>query len=200
VYTRILIPLDGSITAEQVVPYARRFARSLKLPVELLAVVDVEALLTSVERARLLDNLVDQETRKSKEYLERIAERFSGSRVKRTVQQGKAAEAIIEKATADNSILIAMTTHGRSGLNRWLLGSVAEKVLRGSTNPLLLVKAVPNAATEGEATLKSIVVPLDGSKLAESVLPAVTRIAKKTRTRNFLIPRLHQSVWPFRWR
>lgn len=61
-YTRILIPLDGSITAEQVVPYARTFARSLKLTVELLAVVDVEALLTSVEGARLLDNLLDQET------------------------------------------------------------------------------------------------------------------------------------------
>jgi nucleotide-binding universal stress UspA family protein len=48
--TRILIPLDGSMTAEQVVPYARTFARGLKLPVELLAVVDVGALLTSVER------------------------------------------------------------------------------------------------------------------------------------------------------
>lgn len=196
-YTRILIPLDGSITAEQVVPYARTFARSLKLTVELLAVVDVEALLTSVEGARLLDNLLDQETRKSKEYLERIAERFSGSRVKRTVQQGKAAEAIIEKATADNSILIAMTTHGRSGLNRWLLGSVAEKVLRGSTNPLLLVKAVPNAATEGEATLKSIVVPLDGSKLAESVLPAVTRIAKKLDLEIFLFRAYTNPYGPF---
>lgn len=178
-YTRILVPLDGSTTAEQVVPYARTFARRLKLPVELLAVIDAGALLTSVERARLFDNLLDQESRKSKEYLERIAERFSGSRVKRTVQQGKAAEAIIEKAAADNSTLIAMTTHGRSGLNRWLLGSVAEKILRGSANPLLLVRAVPNASTEGEATLKSIVVPLDGSKLAESVLPTVTQIAKK---------------------
>ena len=98
--TRILIPLDGSVTAEQVVPYARTFARGLKLPVELLAVVDIGALLTSVERARRFDNLAEQESQKSKEYLERIAERFVGSRVKRSVEQGSAAEVIIEKAAA----------------------------------------------------------------------------------------------------
>jgi nucleotide-binding universal stress UspA family protein len=187
-YTRILIPLDGSMTAEQVVPYARTFARGLKLPVELLAVVDVGALLTSVERARLFDNLAEQESSKSKEYLERIAERFAGSRVKRSVEQGSAAEVIIEKAAADKSILIAMTTHGRSGLNRWLLGSVAEKVLRATTNPLLLIRAVHEGKAEGEATLKSIVVPLDGSEFAERVLPIVTEIAKK----------LHLDVFLFR--
>ena len=184
--TRILIPLDGSMTAEQVVPYARTFARGLKLPVELLAVVDAGALLTSVESARLFDNLAEQESHKSKEYLERIAARFAGSRVKRSVEQGSAAEVIIEKAAADKSTLIAMTTHGRSGLNRWLLGSVAEKVLRATTNPLLLVRAVHEGKAEGEATLKSIVVPLDGSELAEHALPTVIEIAKKLRLEVFL--------------
>jgi nucleotide-binding universal stress UspA family protein len=56
------------------------------------------------------------------------------------------------------------------------LGSVAEKVLRGATNPLLLVRATEEA--KAEATLKSIVVPLDGSELAESVLPTVGELAK----------------------
>lgn len=196
-YTRILIPLDGSATAEQVVPYVRAFARGLRLPVELLAVVDVEGLLTSVERARHFDKLAEQELRKSQEYLERVAARFSGSRVKRTVDRGKAAEAILEKAAADHTTLIAMTSHGRSGLNRWLLGSVAEKVLRGSTNPLLLVRAVPNARTEGDATLKSIVVPLDGSKLAESVLPTVTKMAQKLGLEIFLIRAYSNPYGPF---
>jgi nucleotide-binding universal stress UspA family protein len=72
-----------------------------------------------------------------------------------------------------------MATHGRSGINRWLLGSVTEKVLRGSPNPLLLVRAKSEAKAAGEATLKSIVVPLDGSEVAESVLPAVLEMAKK---------------------
>jgi nucleotide-binding universal stress UspA family protein len=197
VYNRMLIPLDGSTIAEQVVPYARTFARRLKLPVELLAVVDGEALLTSVERARVFDDLMDREKRKSKEYLERIAKRFSGSRVKRTVEEGKAAEVIIEKAAADRSTLIAMTTHGRSGLNRWLLGSVAEKVLRATTNPLLLVRAAPDARTEGESTLKSIVVPLDGSKLAESLLPAVANIAEKLDVEIFLFRAYSNPYRPF---
>jgi nucleotide-binding universal stress UspA family protein len=197
VYTRILIPLDGSMTAEQVVPYARTFARRLKLPVELLAVVNLGALLTSVERARRFDNLAEQESRKGKEYLERIAERFAGSRVKRSVEQGSPAEVIIEKAAADKSNLIAMTTHGRSGLNRWLLGSVAEKVLRATTNPLLLIRAVREGKAEGEAPLKSVVVPLDGSELAERVLPTVTEIAKNLRLEVFFFRAYSKPYSPF---
>jgi nucleotide-binding universal stress UspA family protein len=197
VYTRILIPLDGSKAAEQVVPYARTCARGLNLPVELLAVVDVRALLTSVERARLVDSLAEQESLKSKEYLESIANRFAGSRVKRSVEQGGAAEVIIEKAAADSSTLIAMTTHGRSGLNRWLLGSVAEKVLRATTNPLLLVRAVHEGKVEGEATLRSIVVPLDASEVAESVLPSITRLAKELGLEIFLFRAYTNPYSPF---
>jgi nucleotide-binding universal stress UspA family protein len=72
-----------------------------------------------------------------------------------------------------------MVTHGRSGLNRFLLGSVAEKVLRGSANPLLLVRATEEAKGEGESVFKTVIVPLDGSELAESVLPMVAGVAKK---------------------
>ena len=186
-FTRLLIPLDGSKTAEQVMPWARTFADRFKLPVELLAVVDVGTLLTSVERARRFDKLVEQASRESKAYLERVSGRFVGSRVKRSVEQGSAAELIIEKAAADKTILIAMTTHGRSGLNRWLLGSVAEKVIRATANPLLLVRASHESKADGEASFKSIVVPLDGSELAETVLPTVVRIAKKLGPEVFLI-------------
>jgi nucleotide-binding universal stress UspA family protein len=66
-FTRILIPLDGSTAAEQIMPYARMLARRLKIPVELLAVVDIAGLLTSVESARIFDSLAEQESRKSKE-------------------------------------------------------------------------------------------------------------------------------------
>lgn len=178
-YRRILIPLDGSLTAEQVVPYARALSRALKLSVELLVVIDLGAILTSSEKVRYFDTLAAEQSRRSKEYLGKIASRFSGRRIKRSVESGQAADVIIEKAAADKSTLIAMTTHGRSGLGRWLLGSVAEKVLRASANPLLLIRAAANRRTEGEATFKSIVAPLDGSQLAESVLPTVSEFAKK---------------------
>jgi len=70
-----------------------------------------------------------------------------------------------------------MATHGRSGLNRWLLGSVAEKVLRGAANPLLLVRAKGSAPKWGAAALKSVIVPLDGSETAEKVLASTEMLA-----------------------
>jgi nucleotide-binding universal stress UspA family protein len=178
-FTRILIPLDGSKTAEKVLPYARFLAGSLKLPVELLAVVDIVEMAThmSADRARYLDTMIEDSVRNSEQYLRGIARTFP-SGTKCTVEKGKAEQIIIETAAADKGRLITMATHGRSGINRWLLGSIAEKVLRGATNPLLLVRATDEAKADRVATLKSIVVPLDGSELAESVLPTVVELAK----------------------
>ena len=177
-FTRILIPLDGSKTAEKVLPYARFLAEALKLPIELLAVVDIAEMAThiSAERARHLDTMIEDSARSSEQYLKRVASMFPGANTKCTVEKGKAEQAIIETAAVDKGALVTMATHGRSGINRWLLGSVAEKVLRGATNPLFLVRATEEA--KAEATLKSIVVPLDGSELAESVLPTVGELAK----------------------
>ena len=179
-YTGMLIPLDGSNTAEKVLPYARALAGRLKVPVELLAVIDIAELASqiSAEKARFLDTMLDDGVRQSKEYLTKIAGTFPGSPVKCTIDKGRAADVIIGRGEADTGMLIAMGTHGRSGMNRWLLGSVAEKILRGSANPLLLVRATDEAKSAGEATLKSIVVPLDGSELAASVLPMVAGLAK----------------------
>jgi nucleotide-binding universal stress UspA family protein len=178
-YTRILIPLDGSKTAEKVLPYARFLAGSLKLPVELLAVVDIVEMAThlSADRARHLDSLIEDSVRNSEQYLRGVAGTFPGG-TKCTVEKGKAEQVIIEIAAADKGTIITMATHGRSGINRWLLGSIAEKVLRGTTNPLLLVRATEEEKAESVASLKFIVVPLDGSELAEGVLPAVAELAK----------------------
>ncbi len=88
-----------------------------------------------------------------------------------------AAGSIVEYAAADKNTLIVMATHGRSGLQRWLLGSVAEKVLRATANPLLLVRAAEGGAVTGVQTLDCIIVPLDGSSVAEQVLPLVAEVA-----------------------
>jgi nucleotide-binding universal stress UspA family protein len=76
-------------------------------------------------------------------------------------------------------------------LERWLLGSVAEKVLRGTSNPLLLLSADDLAKTDGKATLRSIIVPLDGSELAESVLPSVGELSRKLKT-EIVLTRVHE--------
>jgi nucleotide-binding universal stress UspA family protein len=179
-YTKMLIPLDGSKTAEQVLPFARTLAVTLKVPVELLDVIDISAMSLHIasDKARYLDTLIAEGERVSREYLNDIAAGLAGVKVTCAVSRGKPSDAIIESAAAEKGTLIAMATHGRSGLNRWMLGSVAEKVLRGSDNPLFLVRAHEEGATDGAAMINSIVVPLDGSELAESVLPTAVEVAK----------------------
>ncbi len=177
-YTRLLIPLDGSKTAEAVLPYGRALAGMGKISVELLGVVDIGVLATQVfhDSARYFETIIAESLRNSEQYLKRIAKTFPGHRVKCTVETGKAEEVIIENARPE-ATLTAMATHGRSGINRLLLGSVAEKVLRGSTNPLLLIRAGDEAKSDGEAGLKSVIVALDGSELAEKVLSSVVELA-----------------------
>ena len=179
-YTRMLIPLDGSKTAENVLPYGRILARTFQIPVELMEVLDIAGMASHVaaEKARRLDTVVTEGERSSEQYLKKIASSFSGVNVGCTVERGRPEDVIVEKAAADKTTLIAMATHGRSGMSRWLLGSIAEKVLRAATNPLLLVRASEEALTEGEAVLRSIIVPLDGSELAESVLPTAVKFAR----------------------
>jgi nucleotide-binding universal stress UspA family protein len=180
-YTKILVPLDGSKTAEKVLPYARYLAGRFKIPIELLAVIDIAEIAAhmSADKARFLDTMIEDGIKHSTAYLRGVASTFSGGDVKCSVERGRAEDLIIEKGEADSAMLIAMATHGRSGLNRFLLGSIAEKVLRGTVNPLLLVRATEKAKSAGEATLKSILVPLDGSELAESVIPMAAGLAKK---------------------
>lgn len=180
-FTKMLIPLDGSKNAEKVLPYARNLAGKFKIPIELLAVIDIAEMAThiSAEKARYLDTMIEDGVRASTTYLRGIATTFPEATVTCTVEKGSAVETIIEKGETDTGMLITMATHGRSGLNRFLLGSVAEKVMRGTANPILLIRAADEAKAAGEEKLTSVIVPLDGSELAESVLPMVAGVAKE---------------------
>ena len=115
--------------------------KRVNLPVELLAVVDIAEVARNVtaDQSSMLRTLVDDTNRRLIGYLEGVAKNFPAGAVHHSVRTGSAAEVIVESAAADNETLIAMATHGRSGLDRWLLGSVAEKVLRAAANPLLLL-------------------------------------------------------------
>jgi len=180
-YTRLLIPLDGSKVAEQVLPYARFLAKALTIPVELLGIVDPVPLADFAEvwERSDFDKLVAEETKGTAQYLDTTARSFPGAEVRCSVEKGTPDEVIIAKAAADEKTLIVMATHGRSGIQRWLLGSIADKVLHGATNHLLLVRASEQGETDGEAILKTAVVPLDGSTLAEQALSCVEELAKR---------------------
>ncbi len=185
-YTRMLVPLDGSKTAENALPYARSLAKTLKIPVKLLGVIEVSHY-TSSARASYLDTLVDAAIRRNQEYLQRVAMTFPGAKVEYTVEGGLPEEIIITKAAEKKGTLITMATHGRSGLDRWLMGSVAEKVLRGADSPILLVRATEDAKSEGEIMPDRIIVPLDGSQIAEAVMPIVEGFAKAAKLKVALV-------------
>jgi nucleotide-binding universal stress UspA family protein len=179
VYSRILLPLDRSKFAERVLPYARALARGIQAPVELLFVHEpgrpgAEALAAS-----------------ARSYLDDVAGTFSGiPSITATVESGEPAEIIATRAAAEREALIAMATHGLSGGRRWLMGSVAEKVLHQAENNMLLVR--PGEESAGEAALKTVLVPLDGSRLAEAVLPAASALAAAMKMKVVLVRVLPQ--------
>ncbi|MGN6733554.1 MAG: universal stress protein [Candidatus Binatia bacterium] len=176
-FTRILVPLDGSNNAERALPYARALARTLEIPVTLITVIETAADFFP-KKLRDLDTLIQESMKGSEEYLEKVSRTFAEASVQYTVEKGKAEEAIIINAAADNGTLITMVSHGRSGVGRWLLGSVAEKVVHGANNAVLVVRANQEMTSEGEAAPNSIIVPLDGSNQAESVLLYVVELAR----------------------
>ena len=194
-FTQVLIPLDGSATAETILPLAGHWVEALKLPVELLAVINLRELLTSSEKARRFDKLIESETNASAAYLKKIAARFPAAQVKCAVEQGVAEESIIAHADTFPGTLIAMATHGRSGIDRWLMGSVAEKVLRGTKAPLLLTRARPVANRQAAASIERVIVPLDGSELAEKVLPMTGELAARLKL-GVLLLRVYQMPSP----
>jgi nucleotide-binding universal stress UspA family protein len=177
-YRRMLVALDGSRISEAVLPYARSFAKALKPPVELLQVIDPEHLRAPSESSRPIDDDLAEARNNSSAYLSIVAKTFpSVGTVECSVEVGNPAEVIANRAAAESETLIAMATHGRSGFQRWLLGSVARKVATIAANPLLLVRAMEESETSGEADLKRVLVALDGSESAEIALPHATDIA-----------------------
>ena len=116
-YTKLLVPLDGSKTAEQVLPYVRLLTSKLKKPVELFAVNDIAEVLAYVSPQMTVAafHLVQRGQRESEAYLQKVADTLDNEHVECTVQQGRPAEAILDRAEADPAMMIAMATHGRSG-------------------------------------------------------------------------------------
>ena len=175
-YKKILVPLDGSKLAEGVLPYARLLASALELPVDLLHVNDPETAAPGIRPIQGTD------------YLKAAAASFLPSfTVNGRVESGRAAEAIVDSAARDGGTLITMATHGRSGAQRWLLGSVAQKVLQASANPLLLIRPNEESDPRADVRLSTVILPLDGSHLAEKVLPHVIYLANRLKLEVVLI-------------
>ncbi len=193
----VLIPLDGSPLAMQALPYARLVARLLAARIVLVHVVletEIRSLLkqdvgvfpyTGISYTNVWQREEEMYARmreQSEGYLHQIASDLEaeGFAVQVDVQFGAPAPCIIESASTHAATLIVMATHGYGGLRRWALGSVTDRVVQSSNMPVLVVRGhrhvLRSPATPPQ--LKRILVPLDGSELAEQALPLACMLAE----------------------
>ena len=171
---KVLVPLDGSPVAESILPYVELIARGAGAEITLLTSIQSEH--SWGDEKVTVD--MDAATAEARVYLELQCERLRAGGLKTNVNinYGGEADAIIGWAAEEAADLIAMTTHGRTGLKRWILGSVAHKVLHGTSRPLLLVRAEEPGPRQAPQ-IDRILVPLDGSPLSLSILPYVEDLA-----------------------
>ena len=184
-YQRMLVPLDGSELAEVVFTYAKELAGRLDIDVVVLHVSNPAAR----EFAPMYQAYVERAAWIVKHQLQEVQERTGIQPEAKPVEVrgepvvGYPAEEILRYADENAIDIILMATHGRSGIRRWTMGSMVDKVLRASKVPILLVRAgIPDEVPYDKWPKITILVPLDGSEMAESVLPHVEALAKQRGT------------------
>lgn len=175
----ILVPLDGSPLAEQALPIAQAIAERARCKLKLVLVHEPLILpepgpaYTKVELAMLKAN---------REYLKsvtaRVRERLGksvSSAVLRGLPVARTLATYIQELAPD---LMVMTTHGRGGLRRAWLGSVTDQLIRSSEIPILVVRPGEEGAAKPGAQLSELLIPLDGSPLAEAALEPAMELAR----------------------
>jgi nucleotide-binding universal stress UspA family protein len=142
-YRKILVPLDGSKTAEMVLPHAKSLAYSEGAELVLLNVAANPALDFAFSDPGLAQRAEQDQEAQSERYMKEVEKQLKseGLRASILLRMGAPADVIIGVAEEMQVDLIAMSTHGRTGPARWLLGSVADRVVRGSQVPVLLIRA-----------------------------------------------------------
>ena len=147
-YKKILVPLDGSELAECVLPYVESIARGCEVQtVVFLQVVEPAYLPTGKaftdSTQEYIERINSENQAAAKKYLDELVSRtkYDGVNIQSEVLTGQAAESIAEYAEKNEIDLIAIATHGLSGVSHWVWGSVAERILRSACVPVLMVRA-----------------------------------------------------------
>jgi nucleotide-binding universal stress UspA family protein len=181
--TKILVPLDGSAFAERAVETARSIAARLNAGVEFVTVHEPEIPPSRMGGAPVRDTRLDDDLRASlRNYITRIetAERArSALPVTSAFREGAVADEVVAQVSAGGATLVVMTTHGRGGLERLWLGSVADRVIRSATVPVLLVRS----EDAGVAPLDRVVVAVAGSDEDERIVATVIEFVDMARAR-----------------
>ena len=195
----VLVPLDGSTFAEQALPWAIAIARAAGARLRLVLVHEAPPTPPLDETTARLYTKIELALRKSqREYLRRIVERIRGKHPVQTATatlQGSPARALGNYVGEIRPDLVVMTTHGRGGIHRAWLGSVADQLVRSLEIPMLLIRPREGGTPADEASaLMEILVALDGSRRAEAALPPAAALAKLLGARLALVQAVQPAV------
>jgi nucleotide-binding universal stress UspA family protein len=198
-FEHILIPLDGSGLAECVLPHGLSIARALDARATILQVIEPPE---GSSRSKAIDPLEwSYRQAEAKTYLEEVSTRLhaAGLPAEQALLEGDPAERVIDHSQACRADLIALSSHGRSGLSGWNVSSVVQKILARARVSILLIPAYHSAGVElAGLRYKRILVPLDGSQRAECVIPVVTALAAKHGSQAVFVHVVHKPELPRR--
>lgn len=176
-FNMILVPLDGSALSERALQPALRLAKpsdSALLPIRNLILLHVTVPPAAGELGWLLPGeVVERSRREVDDYLDAVRKtlQLSGVPSSPRIVEGDEAGTIVDTATAEAADLIVMSSHGYSGIVRWMLGSVTERVLDSAPCPVMVVRSA--------RPIRRILITLDGSSLAEQALPVGIEVASR---------------------
>jgi nucleotide-binding universal stress UspA family protein len=211
-FQSIMVPLDGSKLAECSLPYVESIIEAGNVKkVSLVKVVEPvhipgyagpvydinhgDDVLIAKDVGEVGQEFEAAAKSDAKAYLEQIGRiTFSDVTVQTDVVVGNVAESLAEYAQNHDINLIAMATHGRSGISRWMMGSTANKILRSSSVPVLMIRALAADLTiKQHKTIKKILLPLDGSDVGETAILYAEALARELNAELVLFQALHRT-------
>ena len=181
-YASILVPLDGSPFAERALPMAIALARRSDARLSLVHVDGPDVSLFGLPAGPRRDAEIKSGLHRALETLANRIRAQHGLETDVTCLEGSVGPTLTQCIVASGADLIVMSTHGSGGLSRAWLGSVADHLVRHSSIPLLLVRPGAIGAARGEPLFRHVLVPLDGSSLAERVLEHAVTLATPRQT------------------
>jgi nucleotide-binding universal stress UspA family protein len=182
----ILVPLDGSELSEGALPYAKALADALGAQLTLLCVWDGSERDLAETFPSLAVDIDAKAHEHYNDYLKQVKERFALD-ADAVVREGDPGAVILSMAEELGARIIAIGTHGRSGVGRWFAGSTATHVLRHANTPLLAVGPEVLQHPRGSVSYKHLMTPLDGTPLSEQALPVATKLASALGARLSLV-------------
>jgi nucleotide-binding universal stress UspA family protein len=173
-FRNILVPLDGSFTAEKILPWAEMYAKAFDSTLHLVRTIEAPGLTKESDHNR------GKERNDALRYLESVAAGLGKNGLKSEiyVREGRPAQAIVETSRQSRSEVIMLTTRGKTSVRRGLFGGTAEKILRLAPRSLFITHGA-----EAPKEVKTILVPVDGSELSEAVIPSAIKLARHHKSR-----------------